>query len=121
MNKKFSTLMASLLLAGGLFSTASAEKLSEAVAGQYYNIYVNSDAAVSTRDSVLDSEGAAIVNTSASYKLTWWTVEKVELANGAVGYQLVNVATGKTFEIKSGNVTYNTFAGDEDEIGRAHV
>ena len=114
MNKKFSTLMASLLLAGGLFSTASAEKLSEAVAGQYYNIYVNSGASASTSNSVLDSEGAAIVNTSASYKLTWWTVEKVELANGAVGYQLVNVATGKTFEIKSGNVTYNTFAGEED-------
>lgn len=38
MNKKFSTLMASLLLAGGLFSTANAMNLAEAEAGRYYQI-----------------------------------------------------------------------------------
>ena len=42
MNKKFSTLMASLLLAGGLFGTVNAQKLialsSAAEQGGYYSI-----------------------------------------------------------------------------------
>ena len=38
MNKKFSTLMAGLLLAGGMFGTANAMDLTKAEAGRYYQI-----------------------------------------------------------------------------------
>lgn len=38
MNKKFSTLLASFLLAGGLFSTADAVKISDVQTGKYYNM-----------------------------------------------------------------------------------
>ena len=69
MNKKFSTLMASLLLAGGMCSTASAETLANAVSkfgeGQYVRVYVNADAPIAgisdfsdQKYGMLDSEAA---------------------------------------------------------------
>ena len=111
MNKKFSTLMASMLLAGGLFSTAEAEVFSKAVEGQYYNIYVNSSGNADTSKDVLDSKGAAIANTSASAKSTWWTIEKVEVGNGAVGYKLKNAETNSYFKVTVDGVDYDTFSG----------
>ena len=123
MNKKFSTLMAGLLLAGGMCSTLSAETLANAVGkyseGQYFRVYVNSSSAINTASTseltaygMLDAEDAnGYVMTAASDKSDLWTVVAVPGANGTIaGYKLVNVKTGAALSQKVGDETYDTFA-----------
>ncbi|MBE6302195.1 MAG: hypothetical protein E7085_10175, partial [Parabacteroides distasonis] len=59
MNKKFSTLLASFLLAGGLFSSANAIDLTKAVSGTYYDL-----------------------KKTAEFKGTWKSVDSKELISG---------------------------------------
>ena len=113
MNKKFSTLMAGLLLAGGLFSSANAIDLNQAVDGQFYTLewatqwngtaWVDADAG-STGWKMYDQNGKIV--TTAQYPdgiekaNTYFVVEKRATANGNIEVRLKNVATGKylTFE-----------------------
>ena len=123
MNKKFSTLMASLLLAGGMYSTASAETLANAVSkfgeGQYVRVYVNAGGSIAgisdfseQKYGMLDSEAAVgYVMTAESDKSDLWTVVAVSGANGTIaGYKLVNVKTGAALSQKVDDKTYDTFA-----------
>ena len=120
MNKKFSTLMAGLLLAGGMCSTLSAETLANAVnkyaEGQYFRVYVNNGDALDekTLESYgwLDSEEKnGFVTTAESDKSDLWTVVAVKGVNGSTaGYQLVNVKTGKALSQEIEGQLYNTFA-----------
>ena len=123
MNKKFSTLMAGLLLAGGMYSTASAETLANAVSkfgeGQYVRVYVNAGGSIAgisdfseQKYGMLDSEAAVgYVMTAESDKSDLWTVVAVSGANGTIaGYKLVNVKTGVALSQKVDDKTYDTFA-----------
>ena len=79
MNKKVLTLCAGFLLAGGLFSTANAMDLRNAIPGQYYQLkrtaqYQNSDWEVATTANQLDtwfaanSAGKAVLTQNATGK-----------------------------------------------------
>ena len=124
MNKKFSTLMASLLLAGGMFSTANAETLKEAAAIEngFFHVYVHNNAdniseTIPVGTNVL-TEGTdgnysiLLTDENKNDKAYIWQVKKVTI-NGTVGYQLVNAKSGKTLSVKVGDVTYDTFNGND--------
>ena len=86
MNKKFSTLLVSALLAGGLFNSAYAVEFEDAVSEQYYTVTIG--------DQQLPGK---------------YTVKEVKQANGVIGFQLIN-EDGNPLSIKDGDVTYNTFS-----------
>ena len=86
MNKKFSTLLVSALLAGGLFNSAYAVDFEGAVSEQYYTVTIG--------DQQLPGK---------------YTVKEVKQANGVIGFQLIN-EDGNPLSIKEGDVTYNTFS-----------
>ncbi len=86
MNKKFSTLLVSALLAGGLFNSAYAVDFENAVSEQYYTVIVG---------------GKQLPGK--------YTVKEVKQANGVIGFQLIN-EDGNPLSIKEGDVTYNTFS-----------
>ena len=92
MNKKFSTLLVSALLAGGLFNSAYADTFANVedaqLNEQYYTVAIGST----------QLEGN-------------FTVKKVNLSNGVVGYQLIG-EDGKALSVKQGDVTYDTFDAD---------
>ena len=102
MNKKFSTLAVGLLLAGGLFSTANAIDLRNAVDGQFYKlkrVYECAPGATGRWGTVaehyLTKEGTAFVLTDpAQGEKSWWKIEKV---NGK--FQLRNFADGKVLKL----------------------
>ena len=90
MNKKFSTLVASFLLAGGLFSAANATNIKDAVKGQYYNLVQTAsfnDRAWTSADTKIDGQ---------------WTIETKTTANGTE-VRLVNVETGKALTATGAN------------------
>ena len=115
MNKKFSTLMASLLLAGGVLSNANAETIANASSntGQYYYVFVNGTANTSPTTDVtgpIANKTAGVLDSDAedfwSYEKnesTWWTVETVkETVNGKdviIGHRLINVMTGEPLSV----------------------
>ena len=117
MNKKFSTLMASLLLAGSALGTANAETLLEvADNGKYYQVkmsYVSQSANTWTQTPSTwnaqylsaDGSGYSFLKT-ADAKVGYWTVKDVLktgeiLPANAVGkIQLVNASTQKNFSVK---------------------
>ena len=86
MNKKFSTLLVSALLAGGLFNSAYAVDFEGAVSEQYYTVTIG--------EQLLPGK---------------YTVKEVKQANGVIGFQLIN-EDGNPLSIKDGDVTYNTFS-----------
>jgi len=120
MNKKFSTLLASFLLAGGLFSTADAqEKFNLTDAGKtdyYYVLKVNANADPTYADY---SVGAAAivkdgeeVNESNSWKIT-----TVKVNTQIIGFQFTNAKGQKLqfdkdgkFTTKAADVVYDTFS-----------
>ena len=115
MNKKFSTLVASVLLAGGICSSAYAIQFNKAVEGQYYIVNVNTASTVTPGNGNLvapnvNSNGYISENSDAAM----WAVKKVtKTVNGVpqlVGYQLVNKVTGKLFSFTDTDKTvYDTF------------
>ena len=126
MNKKFSTLVASFLLAGGLFSSANAETLMEAAkdANQYYFVKVNAGSAVSNNATPgnLDLTSTAVIPSSDNTgKDAWWRVETVSKdVNGTdvvLGYKLINAVTGKALSVTVGNNTYDVLAIDGGALG----
>lgn len=115
--------MASLLLAGGMFSTANAETLKEAAAIEngFFHVYVHNNAdniseTIPVGTNVL-TEGTdgnysiLLTDENKNDKAYIWQVKKVTI-NGTVGYQLVNAKSGKTLSVKVGDVTYDTFNGN---------
>ena len=129
MNKKFSTLMASLLLAGGMVAPAFAESFSEVKAkadakdydlnSQCFFVYANttdiSSAVLPDGNSgIIGKDGSTTVGLAAGqeegYKQNKDYLWKVQLVtvNGVVGYKLINVATGKA--LSAG--TFDTFNGN---------
>ena len=105
MNKKFSTLMASFLLAGGLFSTVNAA-IQDMIPGQYYRMAVG--ATDHNQNSYfLDSDGANwYVKAAALDKdgSSWWRVEKVKdpITEEVIAYKLVN-KKGVYYTVKDEN------------------
>ena len=118
MNKKFSTLMAGLLLAGGLFSTVNAQTaMFQADGDQYYYVRVNNQAPVTGGTAFLnvtdvDKDGIVDWAVTTQSEANQWTVKALkEKPNGeeiVIGYQLINRITGKPFSIKDGDVPYDT-------------
>jgi len=124
MNKKFSTLMASLLLAGGAFNTVSAEQFDadKDYGDQYYGVKVEgSQSSVCATSQWLDVDGTKadpfIRYSETLDKSTLWTIKKVtNTVNGqskVIGYQLISVLTNKPLSVtvnEAGeDVVYNTF------------
>ena len=113
MNKKFSTLMASLLLAGGLFSTADAIDLRNAVAGQYYQLkrtaqYQKSTWTVGTTLGAyyaMNSNGKFVLAQNPTDNNSYWTIETKKNDNGVDIVRLVNVYTGKALSVSAGDGT----------------
>ena len=117
MSKKFSTLVASLLLASGMITPSFAETLEQVAVdankNQYYYVFVNGTASTSpntgtgepvsgTTSGVLD-EDAKDGYSYEENESTWWRVEKVtEKVNGVdkvLGYKLINAATNKPLSV----------------------
>ena len=114
MNKKFSTLMASLLLAGGVLSNANAETIANAASDteQYYYVFVDGRASqapitdptgpTTGTSAVLDSDASSFCSNEKNTS-TWWTVQTVkETVNGQdviIGYRLINVKTGEPLSV----------------------
>ena len=120
MNKKFSTLMAGLLLAGGTLSTVEAS-IQEMTPGQYYRMavaaangtqsayYLDSDADqwyTASADAVADRDGSS-----------WWTVERVldPVTEKPIAYKLVN-KKGVYYKVKAGDKSYDTFAAQSGSV-----
>ena len=124
MNKKFSTLMASLLLAGGLFGTVNAQNkinLSEAAkTGGYYSLKVDSRTTTTAKDAwhvivkgdalTLDKVQSGSPESAAAL----WQAKKTTW-NGQEGYTFVNAEgvkltfnTDGTFN-SEGKGTYSVF------------
>ena len=96
MNKKFSTLLVSALLAGGLFNSAYADTFAEV-----------QDAQLNEQYYTVSIDGTDLAGN--------FTVKKVNLSNGVVGYQLIN-EDGKALSKKQGDVTYDTFDAEADGL-----
>ena len=110
MNKKFSTLLASFLLAGGVFSSAEAINISQMQQGEYYKIEITNGSA---QGFWLDGDQVRWYSQTADTDGScYWTAEAVkESSTGiVVGYKLKN-AKGKYYVVtdSEGN-TYDTFA-----------
>ena len=113
MNKKFSTLMASLLLAGGM-GTLTAENFSQAVEGQYYRVRVQGGGQdVSESSEYLDADDYSDFHSKNKDASTLWTVKKVSRGNNEYGYQLISVLTGKELSASKDKVTYDIFVGND--------
>ena len=120
MNKKFSTLMAGLLLAGGVIGTANAESLLDvADNGKYYQLkmsmysngttWANTPTTWDAQYLSVDADGPSFLP-SADPKVGYWTIKDVlaageALPSGTTGkIQLINAADGKPLTITiSGN------------------
>ena len=130
MNKKFSTLMASMLLAGGLFSTADAITFNDVTAGQlekqYFRVQVKTglNPSSATDAKFLDADGTAEnpaqIYSTEENESTLWTVKKVtQEINGVetvLGYQLISALTNKPFSITVDKVVYDTFKEDNTAL-----
>ena len=115
MNKKVLTLCAGFLLAGGLFSTANAMKLSEATPGKFYHLQQvamwngNGNWAYLTGENLnyymsVDTDGKTIFSTTAKDE---WTVETKTEA-GVTYYALKN-QDGKYFTVMAGETPITSF------------
>ena len=125
MNKKFSTLMASMLLAGGLFNTVSAEYFADLTTAdlenQFYYVKVQGGGAAANDASYnLTYDGTAVSGSTDK-----WIVKKVTGENGTIGYQLINPETNeplKVTETVNGNkVEYTTFAKSSEQGGLWYI
>ena len=125
MNKKVLTLCAGFLLAGGLTVPAFAESFAEVATNavnlenQYYYVYVNAGTDISNDDTntngsgILDAKDSqGWVSVANASKSSMWMVKKTTGLNGTVGYQLINVSTGKALSVTTNGVTYDSFNGD---------
>ena len=138
MNKKFSTLVASVLLAGGMITPSFAENLEQVAVdankNQYYYVFVDGRASTSpnvgtgepisgTTSAVLDVDAPTGCSVEKN-ETTWWRVEKVtEKVNGVdnvLGYKLINAATNKPLSVTvqegGKDVTYDVFTNNRGAL-----
>ena len=116
MNKKFSTLMASLLLAGGVIGTANAESLLDvADNGKYYQLKMSMNGTASgwvatpstwnAQYLSIDADGASFLNT-ADAKVGYWTIKNALKAGESLPtstdgkIQLINAESGAPLSVK---------------------
>ena len=131
MNKKFSTLVASFLLAGGLFSSANAS-IQEMVEGQYYRIAVGAST-VSPNSYFLDSDKSNANWYSSLSEVeadkdgsAWWRVEYVKdpVTENVLAYKLVN-KKGIYYTVSDGTKDYVAFKAQTDRkstrLNSSHV
>ena len=116
MNKKFSTLMAGLLLAGGAFSNAWATDINTlANTGKYYKIvrtgYKAADGWKSEKTSSYYLGENALVEGVAN--ADFWRVEKA--SNGTI--TLVNFS-GKTLQVDKKNVSISTIRYNDTDLAK---
>ena len=125
MNKKFSTLMASMLLAGGLFNTVSAEYFADLtktdLENQFYYVKVQDNGSAGEQSWNLTYEGTAVSGSTDK-----WLVKKIMGDNGTVyGYQLINPNTNKpltvTETVDGNKIEYTTFAKSSEQGGLWYV
>ena len=119
MNKKFSTLMASLLLAGGMFSTVEAS-IQEMTPGQYYRMAVAAENG-STSAYYLDSDAQDWYTAASDAKAdrdgsSWWTVEQIldPVTKEPIAFKLVN-KLGVYYKVTVSDKTYETFAAQSGD------
>ena len=126
MNKKFSTLMASLLLAGGLFSTASAVTIDEAVKSEQYYYMVRSSQYFDSNWSVVavagnpiylvqDGDVARMAQNPNKADAFLWKVTTSTDANGVTVYEFTNKA-GKKLTYTNGLSSQTAFYAKQNEI-----
>ena len=123
MNKKFSTLVASLLLAGGIFTSAFAQgkiNLSDAAAqGGYYSLKMDDNSSIdATANHIIVNGGKLMLDNvkkgTPAVAAGFWTAEEVNV-NGTTGYAFVNAeGTKLTFNAdgtfnKDGKGVYSAF------------
>ena len=114
MNKKISTLLASFLLAGGLFSTANAIDLRTAARGQYYKLVGTAHYDGSKWNNrtqayyVVNDEGTIKVSTVADDENAYWTIETRGIQSGK-DVRFVNVATGRPLTLTVGDESSEWF------------
>ena len=127
MNKKFSTLMASLLLASAFVGTAQAIDVKDAKAGQYYQLvqkgYYNGSWAAETPGHVLVDNGQTFAQyrgaTEIKNQSDYWTIETRVNSSGDTEARFVNVMTGRA--LKLGDETWfktvrETHAGVDENL-----
>ena len=118
MNKKFSTLMASLLLAGGMFGTANAMNLTEAEVGRYYQINQVADwTSAGWGDAFAAGANSYVWVYNESSKQvelaqnvtgdnSYWRIDAV---NGKEGYYTLTDKKGHKFSVTVGDATISEF------------
>ena len=118
MNKKFSTLMAGLLLAGGLFSSVNALDLTKAEAGRYYQINQVADWTSAGWGNAFAAGGNSYVwvynESSKQVELaqnvtgdnSYWRIDAV---NGKEGYYTLTDKKGHKFSVSVGDATISEF------------
>lgn len=129
MNKKFSTLVAGFLLAGGLFGTANAIDIRTAEKDQYYKLKCTAwygsaswvDAA--SQNWYLFNDGgdvkAAAQGNIKSDIASYWTIETRTTAAGVKEVRFLNAATGKVLEVgnKDGWFNVKTYISAGNSFG----
>ena len=120
MNKKFSTLVASLLLAGSLFNANAYEAEWKALSaasgtGYYYVLKANANADASYSDWSI-GQGEMVKDSKAVYESNSWTITENKVNGFVSGYQFTNANGVKlqftedgTFTTKASSVKYDTF------------
>ena len=130
MNKKFSTLVASLLLAGSLFNANAYEAewktLSAASGtGYYYVLKINGGVTTAAKDVSYNSwsiaAGSIVENGSTVSAANSWKITAVKINGSVIGYQFTN-AEGKKMQFDAGgkwvskNGVYDTFTQKDGYI-----
>ena len=125
MNKKISTFLVSMLLAGGMFSANAQEQKDleyAAEGGFYYSLMINSTPGVSYDQlySVYVSDGKLVYDRIEPTKSAAWKVTPVKVNGKVIGYELVNADGVKlqfddngNFVTKDGTQSIFNFNGAE--------
>ena len=116
MNKKFSTLVASFLLVGGLLNGAYADKFQNVTdEGQYYQVQLDDRTSFTANYMLLNENGSYVYPSAVTdVDATLWRVEilkqEVNGADKVIGYKLINKKTGKALSATDSNgKVYDTF------------
>ncbi len=124
MNKKFSTLMASLLLAGAFVGTANAIDITGAKPGQYYRLmqqgYYNGTWGKDVSQMPLVDNGSVFAQYRGATPLTnksdYWTIQIRTNASGDKEARFVNVNTGRALKISDSEWFKATYTGTESTL-----
>jgi len=126
MNKKFSTLLASFLLAGGLFSTVDAVKITEVKEGRYYHMLRSAqynaskwDGAQLTTTSKLylhqtAADGVYVTSSNEESSAFWKVAKAYDEQNQFIGYSFTNNAGQTlTYTQNTGSEIKTAFVGNQ--------